>query len=157
MSKILLLAIVIGILIFVVMRQSGSKEAAQGNIKLADEFLATNKNEEGVITTPSGLQYKVLTAGSGSEHPNATSKVNVHYHGTLLDGTVFDSSVDRGEPISFGLNQVIKGWTEGVQLMVVGEKTRFYIPSSLAYGNKAAGKIKLGSLLIFDVELLAIN
>ena len=157
MSKILLLAIVIGILIFVVMRQSGNKEAAQENIKLADDFLATNKSEEGVITTASGLQYKVLTVGSGSEHPNATSKVKVHYHGTLLDGTVFDSSVDRGEPISFGLNQVIKGWTEGVQLMVEGGKTRFYIPSNLAYGNKAAGKIKPGSLLIFDVELLAIN
>lgn len=157
MSKILLLAIVIGILIFVVMRQSGSKEAAQENIKVADEFLANNKNEEGVITTASGLQYKILTTGTGSEHPNVNSKVKVHYHGTLLDGTVFDSSVERGEPISFGLNQVIKGWTEGVQLMVEGGKTRFYIPSHLAYGNKAAGKIKPGSLLIFDVELLAIN
>ena len=100
---------------------------------------------------------KFLTAGTGSEHPSAFSKVKVHYHGTLVDGTVFDSSVDRGEPISFGLNQVIKGWTEGVQLMVVGEKTRFYIPSNLAYGNSATGKITPGSLLIFDVELLAIN
>lgn len=157
MSKIVLLAIVIGIFVFVFMRQNGSKEAAQINIKLGDEFLAVNKSEGGVITTDSGLQYKVLTEGSGSEHPNVGSKVKVHYHGTLLNGTVFDSSVDRGEPISFGLNQVIKGWTEGVQLMVVGEKTRFYIPSSLAYGNKAAGKIEPGALLIFDVELLAIN
>jgi peptidylprolyl isomerase len=110
-----------------------------------------------VLETASGLQYKVLTEGSGTEHPSASSKVTVHYHGTLLDGKVFDSSVDRGEPIGFGLNQVIKGWTEGVQLMVVGEKTRFYIPSNLAYGDSAAGKIAPGSLLIFDVELLKIN
>ncbi|WP_442871908.1 FKBP-type peptidyl-prolyl cis-trans isomerase [Colwellia sp. 12G3] len=139
------------------MRQSGNKEAAMLNVKLGLEFLATNKSEEGVIETASGLQYKVLTQGDGTEHPSASSKVKVHYHGTLLDGSVFDSSVDRGEPISFGLNQVIKGWTEGVQLMVVGEKTRFYIPSKLGYGNKPAGKIGPGALLIFDVELLAIN
>jgi peptidylprolyl isomerase len=81
----------------------------------------------------------------------------VHYHGTLIDGTVFDSSVNRGEPISFSLNQVIAGWTEGLQLMVTGEKTRFFIPSDLAYGNRSAGKIKPGSTLIFDVELLGIN
>ena len=81
----------------------------------------------------------------------------MHYHGTLIDGTVFDSSVDRGKPISFGLNQVIPGWTEGVQLMVEGDKFRFYIPSSLAYGDQATGKIPAGSLLIFDVELIAIN
>lgn len=157
MSKFLVLAIIIAIGVFYIIRQSGNKEAAQQNIKLGDEFLATNKNEEGVIETASGLQYKLLTQGSGSEHPTASSKVKVHYHGTLLDGTVFDSSVDRGEPISFGLNQVIKGWTEGVQLMVVGEKTRFYIPSKLGYGNRPAGKIGPGALLIFDVELLAIN
>lgn len=90
-------------------------------------------------------------------HPTARDKVRVHYHGTLLDGTVFDSSVDRNQPISFGLNQVIKGWTEGVQLMVVGEKTRFFIPANLAYGNRSAGKIQPGSTLIFDVELLGIN
>ncbi len=157
MSKFLLLAIVIGLFVFFIMRQNGNKEAAALNIKLGDDFLATNKNEEGVIETASGLQYKVLTQGSGTEHPSASSKVKVHYHGTLLDGSVFDSSVERGEPISFGLNQVIKGWTEGVQLMVVGEKTRFYIPSNLGYGNRPAGKIGPGALLIFDVELLAIN
>jgi len=103
------------------------------------------------------LQFLVLTAGEGDSHPTAKSKVKVHYHGTLLDGTVFDSSVERNEPISFGLNQVIKGWTEGLQLMVVGEKTRLFIPAELGYGNNAAGKIPPGSLLIFDVELLAIN
>jgi len=156
-GKFLVLAIVIGFGIFFIMRQNSNKEAAQENIKLGDEFLASNKSEEGVVETASGLQYKVLTKGSGEVHPTASSKVKVHYHGTLLDGSVFDSSVDRGEPISFGLNQVIKGWTEGVQLMVVGEKTRFYIPSRLGYGNRPAGKIGPGALLIFDVELLAIN
>lgn len=157
MSKFLLLAIIIGFFIFFIMRQNNNKEAAQLNVKLGNEFLASNKSEEGVIETSSGLQYKVLTQGEGTEHPSASSKVKVHYHGTLLDGTVFDSSVDRGEPIGFGLNQVIKGWTEGVQLMVVGEKTRFYIPSNLGYGNRPAGKVGPGALLIFDVELLAIN
>ncbi|MFQ3265454.1 MAG: peptidylprolyl isomerase [Colwellia sp.] len=157
MSKILILGIIIAVFIFFIMRQSGNKEAAMLNVKLGLEFLATNKSEEGVIETASGLQYKVLTQGDGTEQPSAYSKVKVHYHGTLLDGSVFDSSVDTGEPISFGLNQVIKGWTEGVQLMVVGEKTRFYIPSKLGYGNKPAGKIGPGALLIFDVELLAIN
>jgi len=156
-GKFLVLAIVIGFGIFFIMRQNSNKEAAQENIKLGDEFLVSNKSEEGVVETASGLQYKVLTKGSGEVHPTASSKVKVHYHGTLLDGSVFDSSVDRGEPISFGLNQVIKGWTEGVQLMVVGEKTRFYIPSRLGYGNRPAGKIGPGALLIFDVELLAIN
>ncbi|MBU2872244.1 FKBP-type peptidyl-prolyl cis-trans isomerase [Colwellia sp. E2M01] len=157
MGKFILLAVVIGLIVFFIMRQQSNKAAAEINIKLGDEFLAANKGEAGVIETASGLQYQVLTEGAGGDHPNATSQVKVHYHGTLLDGTVFDSSVDRGEPISFGLNQVIKGWTEGVQLMVVGEKTRFYIPSNLAYGDRAAGKISPGSTLIFDVELLEIK
>ena len=157
MSKFLLLAIVIGLFVFFIIRQNSNKAAAQVNIKLGSEFLTANNSKEGVIETASGLQYKVLTQGSGTEHPSASSKVKVHYHGTLLDGSVFDSSVDRGEPISFGLNQVIKGWTEGLQLMVVGEKTRFYIPSNLGYGNKPAGKISPGALLVFDVELFAIN
>lgn len=157
MSKFLLLAIVVGLFVFFMMRQNANKEAAQLNVKLSDEFLAANKSEEGIIETASGLQYKVLTQGTGNEHPSRSSRVKVHYHGTLLDGSVFDSSVDRGEPISFGLNQVIKGWTEGVQLMVVGEKTRFYISSNLGYGNQPAGKAGPGSLLIFEVELLAIN
>ena len=157
MSKFILLAIVVGIVVFSFMRQNSNKKAAELNALLGSEFLVANKSEEGVLETASGLQYKVLTEGSGAEHPSASSKVTVHYHGTLLDGTVFDSSVDRGKPIGFGLNQVIKGWTEGVQLMVVGEKTRFYIPSNLAYGDSAAGKIGPGSLLTFDVELLAID
>lgn len=120
-------------------------------------FMLENSKAEGVVTTDSGLQYKVLRAGTGSEHPSAVSLVEVHYEGKLLDGTVFDSSVARGKSISFGLNQVIKGWTEGLQLMVVGEKTRFFIPPDMAYGNLAAGSIPPGSTLIFDVELLGID
>lgn len=119
-------------------------------------FLAENKTKEGVIETASGLQYKVVKMGTGAK-PTATDKVKVHYHGTLLDGTVFDSSVQRGEPITFGLNQVIAGWTEGVQLMPIGSKFIFYIPSNLAYGDRAAGSIKPGSTLIFEVELLDIE
>ena len=121
------------------------------------EFLAQNKQADGVNTTSSGLQYLVLQVGTGAEHPGPTDRVKVHYHGTLIDGTVFDSSVDRGEPIEFGLNQVIKGWTEGLQLMVVGEKTRLFIPSELAYGSRAMGAIGPDSTLIFDVELLGID
>ena len=119
-------------------------------------FLAENKKKDGVIETASGLQYKVVKMGTGAK-PTATDKVKVHYHGTLIDGTVFDSSVERGEPITFGLNQVIAGWTEGVQLMPVGSKFIFYIPSNLAYGDRAAGSIKPGSTLIFEVELLDIE
>ena len=117
----------------------------------------TNKANNDVLETASGMQYQILKKGDGETHPSASSTVNVHYHGTLLDGTVFDSSVDRNEPISFPLNRVIKGWTEGVQLMVVGDKFKFFIPSRLAYRNSAAGSIKPGSLLIFEVELLAIK
>ncbi len=157
MSKFIILAIVIGFIVIFYMRSSSNKEAAVQNVKIGNEFLGKNKSAEGVIETASGLQYQILVASDGTERPSASDKVKVHYHGTLLDGTVFDSSVDRGEPISFGLNQVIKGWTEGVQLMAVGDKVRFFIPSNLGYGDRAAGKIAPGSLLIFDVELLAIN
>ena len=122
------------------------------------DFLAANKEKEGVQTTASGLQYLVLEAGDGTEHPSASDTVKVHYHGTTIDGAIFDSSVDRGQPISFGLNQVISGWTEGLQLMVVGEKTRLFIPSELAYGSRGAGAaIGPDETLIFDVELLGIN
>ncbi|MCL4129330.1 UNVERIFIED_CONTAM: hypothetical protein GTU68_022468 [Idotea baltica] len=129
-------------------------KAAKENIELGNAFLAENATKEGVQTTASGLQYLVLEEGTGTEHPTAKSKVKVHYHGTTIDGNVFDSSVERGEPIEFGLGQVIKGWTEGVQLMVVGQKMRFFIPSNLAYGNRSAGSIQPGSVLIFEVELL---
>ena len=126
------------------------------NIQKGADFLEQNKSQEGLIETDSGLQYIVLEEGVGTEHPAAKTKVLAHYHGTLIDGTVFDSSTDRGQPLEFGLNQVIRGWTEGLQLMVEGQKVRFFIPSALAYGNRPAGSIPGGSVLIFDVELISI-
>ncbi|MGL5371595.1 MAG: FKBP-type peptidyl-prolyl cis-trans isomerase, partial [Plesiomonas shigelloides] len=135
----------------------GNTKQAEAQRQQGAAFLEQNKTKPGVITTASGLQYEVLQPGTGTVHPKATDTVSVHYHGTLIDGTVFDSSVQRGEPISFPLNRVIAGWTEGVPLMVEGEKVRFFIPSNLAYGNRAMGKIPAGSTLIFDVELLKIN
>ena len=125
-------------------------------IAAGKKFPEENKLKEGVITTESGLQYEVIKMGKGAK-PTATDKVKVHYHGTLTDGTVFDSSVDRGEPITFALNQVIPGWTEGVQLMPVGSKFRFYVPQELGYGARQAGSIPPYSTLIFEVELLGIE
>ncbi|XMO76601.1 FKBP-type peptidyl-prolyl cis-trans isomerase [Roseibacillus persicicus] len=137
-------------------QQKEAEAAAQVNIEAGKKFLAENKKREEVTETESGLQYEVLTAAEGDK-PAATDTVKVHYHGTLLDGTVFDSSVDRGTPIDFPLNGVIKGWTEGVQLMPVGSKYKFYIPSDLAYGNRGSGpKIGPGETLVFEVELLEI-
>lgn len=157
MLKILTVVLICALVFMLMQRMGGgNKEQAGENIKLGEEFLAANLLKEGVQTTASGLQYQVLTPGTGSEHPKARSKVTVHYEGTLIDGSVFDSSVARGKPITFGLNQVIPGWTEGVQLMVEGEKTRFFIPSKLGYGNRGAGSIPPGSTLIFDVELIKI-
>jgi peptidylprolyl isomerase len=155
--KIFIALAVIALAVFIFWTMSNSKKSAGENIKIGQDFLAQNSQAEGVKTTSSGLQYLVLNEGTGSDHPAASDKVKVHYHGTLIDGTLFDSSVDRGQPISFGLNQVIKGWTEGLQLMVVGEKTRLCIPSNLGYGNRSTGAIPAGSVLIFDVELLGIN
>nr|WP_206063604.1 FKBP-type peptidyl-prolyl cis-trans isomerase [Oceanimonas sp. MB9] len=147
----------VALVVLFIYRSQGNKQAAAENIRAGDAFLADNQQKEGVQTTESGLQYQVLKAGTGTVHPKASDKVTVHYHGTLLDGSVFDSSVERGETIQFGLNQVIKGWTEGLQLMVEGEKTRFFIPARLAYGNRAVGSIPPGSVLIFEVELFRIN
>lgn len=130
-----------------------------GHIKLEGEkFLGKNKDEAGVVTTESGLQYIVLKDGSGDK-PVATSKVKVHYTGTLLDGTVFDSSVERGTPSEFMVNRVIKGWTEGLQLMPVGSKYKFFIPQDIAYGAfpRQGGKIRPFDALIFEVELLEIT
>lgn len=119
-------------------------------------YLAENAAREGVVTTESGLQYEVINAGDG-EKPQADSIVKTHYHGTLIDGTVFDSSVDRGEPTQFAVNQVISGWTEALQLMPVGSKWRLYVPAELAYGEMSPGPaIPPNSTLIFDVELLEI-
>ena len=120
-------------------------------------FLADNAAKEGVITTKSGLQYEVLTAGSGAK-PTANDQVTVHYHGMLTDGTVFDSSVDRGEPAQFGVTQVIPGWVEALQLMSVGDKWKLTIPSALAYGDRGAGGlIGPNATLVFEVELIGIN
>lgn len=119
-------------------------------------FLADNAKKAGIVTTKSGLQYQVLKKGTGAS-PKATDTVKVHYHGTLIDGTVFDSSVDRGEPAQFPVNRVIQGWTEALQLMKVGDKFKLFIPSELAYGERGAGSdIGPNSVLIFDVELLDI-
>lgn len=141
-------------------REEAIKQAEEefAEVKLEGEkFLEKNKDEEGVITTDSGLQYIVLEEGDG-ETPNELSKVKVNYHGTLLDGTVFDSSVERGKPTEFGVGQVIKGWTEGLQLMPVGSKYKFFIPQELAYGAfpRQGGPIKPFSALVFEVELLEI-
>jgi len=131
------------------------QEAAK-NKEEGEKFLEENGKREGVETTASGLQYEVITEGTG-KRPTLNDKVSVHYHGTLLDGTVFDSSVDRGQPAEFGLTQVIAGWTEGLQLMPVGSKYTLWIPAELAYGeNGMGGAIKPNSTLIFEVELLSI-
>jgi FKBP-type peptidyl-prolyl cis-trans isomerase FklB len=135
-----------------------SQEKIAVNRAAGKAFLEENAKKEGVVKMTNGMQYLVLTAGTGTEHPTLKSKVKCHYHGTLIDGTVFDSSVQRGEPISFPLNGVIKGWQDAVQLMTVGAKWRLYIPSELAYGERSAGPvIGPGSTLIFDVELLGIE
>lgn len=129
-------------------------EKAAANLKEGQDFLATNKEREGVTELPSGLQYEVLTMGDGDK-PFPTHTVTCHYHGTLIDGTVFDSSVKRGTPASFPLNMVIKGWTEGLQLMPVGSKFRFFIPPHMGYGDRqVSAQIGPNSTLIFDVELL---
>ncbi|HEY1031268.1 MAG TPA: FKBP-type peptidyl-prolyl cis-trans isomerase [Flavipsychrobacter sp.] len=133
------------------------QEEAAANLKAGEDFLAANKDKEGVTALPSGLQYEVLVQGDGPK-PTANNSVTCHYHGTLINGTVFDSSVQRGKPATFPLNAVIKGWTEGVPLMNVGSKYRFYIPSHLAYGERqVSAQIGANSTLIFDVELLGIN
>tara|TARA_B100000902_G_scaffold399997_1_gene474391 strand:+ start:5810 stop:6472 length:663 start_codon:yes stop_codon:yes gene_type:complete len=121
------------------------------------EYLTSNSEKEGVITTESGLQYEIISSGNGNK-PQSTDQVTVHYHGTLIDGTVFDSSVDRGDPATFPVNGVIPGWVEALQLMSVGDKWKLTIPSELAYGERGAGNlIGPGATLIFEVELISIN
>lgn len=132
--------------------------AEAGKVAKADgeSFLADNAKKEGVVVLPSGLQYQVLKEGNGKK-PSATDQVKCHYEGTLIDGTIFDSSYQRNEPATFGLNQVIAGWTEGVQLMSEGAKYRFFIPYNLAYGERGAGaQIPPFAALVFDVELLKV-
>jgi FKBP-type peptidyl-prolyl cis-trans isomerases 1 len=131
-------------------------EQVKLNKEAGEEFLRINKEKPGVITLPSGLQYEIINKGTGAK-PKATDSVKCHYHGTLINGTVFDSSVQRGEPATFGVSQVIQGWVEALQLMETGSKWRLFIPSELAYGARGAGEvIGPNSALIFEVELLDI-
>ncbi len=133
--------------------------ASEKNKEQSDAFLAKNKEEKGISTTESGLQYKVVKSGKGGDKPTRSDKVTVHYHGTLIDGTVFDSSIERGTPATFPVGGVIPGWTEALQLMSPGDKWTLYIPSDLAYGERGTpgGPIGPNQALIFDVELLSIN
>jgi FKBP-type peptidyl-prolyl cis-trans isomerase FklB len=137
------------------LQRKKSEEMYKENKLSGELFLKENAKKAGVVTTASGLQYEVIKEGNGAK-PVATDKVKVHYHGTFVNGEKFDSSVERNEPAEFVLNEVIKGWTEGVQLMSVGSKYKFYVPQELAYGNQERGNIKPYSTLIFEVELLGI-
>jgi FKBP-type peptidyl-prolyl cis-trans isomerase FklB len=133
-----------------------AEEAYEQNKASGEAFLANNAKKEGVVVLPSGLQYEVITEGNGKK-PSATDRVQCHYEGTLIDGTVFDSSIKRGEPAVFGVNQVIKGWVEALQLMQEGAKWRLYIPYDMAYGEHGAGEmIPPYSALVFDVELIKV-
>lgn len=136
------------------MQQKRSEKSASVR-KVSDAFMAENKNKPGVITTASGLQYVVLKEGDGPK-PTLTDRVKVHYHGTLLDGTIFDSSVQRGEPYTLNVTQVVQGWIEALQLMPVGSKWRLYVPPALGYGDNDNGPIKGGSVMVFELELLEI-
>lgn len=134
-----------------------NKDKAEANLKEGMDFLEQNKTKENIVALESGLQYEVLKEGDGAQ-PTASQSVTCHYHGTLLNGNIFDSSVQRGQPATFPLNRVITGWTEGVQLMKVGSKFRFFIPPHLAYGDRQVGSdIGPNSTLIFEVELLGIQ
>ncbi len=136
--------------------ESANSRTAQKNLEEGNAFLEKNKAKSGVVTTESGLQYEVITEGTGPK-PGADDVVKVHYHGTTIDGKVFDSSVDRGEPVEFPVGQVIPGWVEALQLMPVGSKWKIYLPGNLAYGERGAGgDIGPNSVLIFDVELIDI-
>ena len=137
-------------------QQAAALVEGQENLAAGEAFLAENGAREGVTTTESGLQYEVIVAGDG-EMPTLNDTVTTHYHGTLIDGEVFDSSVDRGDPSSFPVSGVISGWTEALQLMPVGSKWRLFVPADLAYGSQQRGSIPANSTLIFDVELLEIG
>jgi len=154
---VIVAVLIIGFLVY--NQQKDKSEAVQSGpyIEQQQAFLTENKGKAGITTTASGLQYEILEQGDGQTFPTASDKVKVHYRGTLIDGTEFDSSYARNQPISFGLNQVIAGWTEGLQLMSVGSKAKLYIPAELAYGSRKAGSIPANSTLVFEVELLGIE
>jgi peptidyl-prolyl cis-trans isomerase len=138
-------------------QQAAAAEAGKAAKAAGEAFLAENGKKDGIVTLPSGLQYQVLKDGNGKK-PSATDQIVCHYEGTLIDGTVFDSSYQRNQPATFGLNQVIAGWTEGVQLMQEGAKYRFFIPYNLAYGERGAGaQIPPFAALVFDVELIEVK
>ena len=152
-----ILSIVTVMLIGLTMFSMANATTPEENSAAGATFLAENAKKPNIVTTASGLQYEVLTKGAGKVSPSATDNVTVHYKGTTLDGTEFDSSYSHGAPISFPLNGVIAGWTEGVQLMKVGDKFRFFIPANLAYGSEGAGRdIGPNATLIFEVELIKI-
>ncbi|WP_394145079.1 FKBP-type peptidyl-prolyl cis-trans isomerase [Vibrio atypicus] len=157
MSKIIFPLVIFILAAFMIYRTWNNNKAGEENFAAGQAFLLENAKKEGIVSTESGLQYQVLVKGEGTQHPTKQSTVKVHYHGTLLDGSVFDSSVERGEPISFKLNQVIKGWQEGLTYMAPGDKFRLFIPSPLAYGKGGSGPIPPASTLIFDVELLEVK
>ena len=138
-------------------KEAAAAEAGRAAKAVGEDFLAENAKKDNIVVLPSGLQYEVIREGNGKK-PSATSKVKCHYEGTLVDGTKFDSSYDRGEPATFGLNQVIAGWTEGLQLMSEGAKYRFFIPYNLGYGERGAGaSIPPYAALVFDVELIEVQ
>lgn len=137
--------------------QENAQKKGTANLEKGKKFMEDNGKKEGVVTLPSGLQYQIIKAGTGSK-PSAADKVTVHYHGTLIDGKVFDSSVQRGQPAQFPVNQVIPGWTEALQLMPVGSKWKLWIPANLAYGERSpGGVIGPNETLVFDVELISID
>ena len=156
--RMLLAVVVIALVVFYFFSQMNNQKAAKENIEKGNIFLAENAKRKGVVITNSGLQYEIIKAGTDTVKPKLTDRVKCHYHGTLINGFIFDSSVDRGEPISFDVNGVIAGWTEALQLMTVGSKWKLYVPSELAYGYRQMGpSIAPGSTLIFEVEVLAIE
>ncbi|MBT6514332.1 MAG: FKBP-type peptidyl-prolyl cis-trans isomerase [Crocinitomicaceae bacterium] len=155
--KYLLLFTILGTGLISFSQEKSAPKKEKSELQSGKDFFAENSKRKDVVTLASGLQYEIITEGNGPK-PGPTDKVKTHYHGTLLNGTVFDSSVERGTPLSFPVNRVIKGWTEALQLMPVGSKWKLYIPSHLAYGERGAGaKIKPNAALIFEVELIEIE
>ena len=155
--KYLLLFTILGTGLISFSQEKSTPKKEKSELQSGKDFFAENSKRKDVVTLASGLQYEIITEGNGPK-PGPTDKVKTHYHGTLLNGTVFDSSVERGTPLSFPVNRVIKGWTEALQLMRVGSKWKLYIPSHLAYGERGAGaKIKPNAALIFEVELIDIE